>query len=56
MRDVAESDSGVWDQREAEKREQFEGDWPTLERILAEFDAMGIYLLDVSPANIMFRQ
>ena len=44
----------VWGQWEAEKREQFEERWPTIERILCEFEGMGIYLLDVSPANISF--
>jgi hypothetical protein len=49
-----EFSTDVWAQWEAEKREQFEGRWPTIERILSEFEAMGIYLLDVSPANIAF--
>jgi len=44
----------VWVQWEVEKREQFEGHWPTVEKILSEFEAMGVYLLDASPANISF--
>ena len=44
----------VWVQWEAEKREQFEQNWPKVERVLSEFEGMGIYLLDVSPGNISF--
>ena len=39
---------------EAQKREQFEDRWPMVEKILAAFEEVGIYLLDVSPANIRF--
>jgi len=44
----------VWADWEAEKREQFEGRWPTVEKILDAFAELGIYLLDVSPSNIAF--
>lgn len=44
----------VWADWEAEKREQFEGRWPRVQRVLDAFEAFGIYLLDVSPANIAF--
>jgi hypothetical protein len=44
----------IWADWEAEKREQFEGRWPTVERIMDAFEERGIYLLDVSPANIAF--
>jgi len=44
----------VWADWEAEKREQFEGRWRTVERILAAFEEFGIFLLDVSPSNIAF--
>ena len=44
----------VWADWESEKREQFEGRWPMVEKILAAFEALGIYLLDVSPSNIGF--
>ena len=44
----------VWAEWEAEKREQFEGRWPRVEKVLAAFEEMGIYLLDVSPSNIAF--
>ncbi len=46
----------VWADWEAEKREQFEGRWPTVEKILAAFEEFGIYLLDVSPGNIAFEE
>jgi hypothetical protein len=44
----------VWADWEAEKREQFENRWPTVQKIIAAFEEVGIYLLDVSPANIGF--
>lgn len=44
----------IWNDWEVEKREQFELRWPTVEKILAAFEAHGIYLLDVSPSNIAF--
>ena len=46
----------VWDDWEANKREQFEDRWPTVQKILDAFEVMGIYLLDVSPANIGFLE
>jgi len=45
----------IWADWEAEKREQFEDRWPTVEKILAAFERLGVYLLDVSPGNIAFR-
>ncbi|HUA67143.1 MAG TPA: hypothetical protein VMA13_01230 [Candidatus Saccharimonadales bacterium] len=44
----------IWADWEAEKREQFEGRWPKVEKVLAAFEEHGIYLLDVSPGNIAF--
>lgn len=38
----------------AEKQEQFEDDWPTVQKVLREFRAMGIYLSDLNPKNINF--
>jgi hypothetical protein len=46
--------SDVWADWEAEKREQFEGHWRTVEKIMAAFEELGIYLLDVSPSNVAF--
>ena len=44
----------VWADWESGKREQFEGRWPDVQKVLAAFEALGIYLLDVSPSNIAF--
>jgi hypothetical protein len=44
----------VWDQWEIDKREQFEERWPQVQAILRAFEELGIYLTDVSPANIAF--
>lgn len=39
----------------AEKREQFGERWPIVQAIMREFRKLGIYLADVKPGNIMFR-
>jgi hypothetical protein len=39
----------------AEKAEQFGADWPKVQVILREFEFLGIYIEDISPANICFR-
>ncbi len=44
----------IWAEWEAEKREQFEGRWPIVEDILNSFEEIGMYLMDVSAANIAF--
>jgi hypothetical protein len=46
----------IWEEWEAEKREQFEERWPTLQRIMDEFEQVGIYLMDVSQAIIVFEE
>jgi hypothetical protein len=38
----------------AEKQEQFEDDWPMVQKVMREFRAMGIYLSDLNPKNINF--
>ena len=45
----------VWDDWEKEKIEQFGRDWPAAKTILAELRLYGIFMLDVSPSNIAFR-
>ena len=45
----------VWTVWEEEKREQFGERWPLVKQVLGEFEALDIYLLDVSPRNIAFR-
>jgi hypothetical protein len=44
----------IWAEWEADKREQFEGRWPIVQEILDSFEEIGMYLMDVSPANIAF--
>ena len=44
----------VWAEWEAEKQEQFEERWPTVQAVLGAFEELRIYLLDVSPGNIEF--
>jgi hypothetical protein len=39
----------------AEKKEQFGDRWPAVQAIMREFRKLGIYLADVKPGNIMFR-
>jgi hypothetical protein len=46
----------VWADWEADKREQFEGRWPAVQEVLAAFEELGIFLLDVSPGNIAFME
>jgi len=44
----------VWVDWEAEMREKFDARWPDVQGVLDAFEEIGIYLLDVSPANIAF--
>jgi hypothetical protein len=44
----------IWAEWESEKREQFESRWPMVQKIPDAFEELGIYLTDVSPANIAF--
>jgi hypothetical protein len=39
----------------AEKKEQFGERWPQVQDVMREFRKLGIYLADVKPGNIMFR-
>ena len=39
----------------AEKKEQFGDRWGVVQDIMREFRKLGIYLADVKPGNIMFR-
>lgn len=45
----------VWTHWLEEKQEQFGERWPVVQWVLAAFEALDIYLLDVSPRNIAFR-
>jgi hypothetical protein len=44
----------IWAEWEAEKREQFGARWKTVQAVRSDFEALGIYLVDVSPSNIAF--
>jgi len=43
-------------QWQEEKAEVFGERWPEVTRILAVLEALGIYLRDINPANIFFRE
>jgi len=44
----------VWADWRRMKSEDFEENWPVVERILGEFESFGIYIADVNPGNIRF--
>ncbi|MGB6044168.1 MAG: hypothetical protein WBF93_13495 [Pirellulales bacterium] len=44
----------VWADWRAMKSEAFEGNWPAVQQILAEFESYGIYVADLNPGNIKF--
>ena len=44
----------IWAHWEAEKMEQFEERWPIVQEVIAEFERLGIYLIDVNTSNIGF--
>jgi len=45
----------VMEDWQAEKKEQFGDRWTMVQKIMREFRKMGVYLADVKPGNIMFR-
>jgi hypothetical protein len=45
----------IWAEWEAEKIEQFGARWPRVLEVLAKLEHYDIYMLDVSPSNIAFR-
>ena len=44
----------VWADWRKQKSEDFESNWPAVERILRHFEQFGIYIADVNPGNIRF--
>ena len=44
----------IWAEWEAQKRDQFGPHWSAVEAVMDEFEAFGIYLVDLSPSNIAF--
>lgn len=45
----------AWEEWKRKNEEQFGEDWPAAQVILAEFEDMGIYMLDPTPSNLRFR-
>ena len=45
----------IWEEWEAEKRDQFDFRWPTVQRVLATLEQLDIHMVDVSPSNIAFE-
>jgi len=45
----------VWEDWSRKNEEQFGLDWPEAQAILAEFEEIGLYVLDPSPSNLRFR-
>jgi hypothetical protein len=45
----------VMEEWRAEKAEQFGDRWPEVQRVVAAFHRWGIYLADVKPGNIEFK-
>ena len=45
----------ILEQWEADKQEQFEGNWPKAAAILETLRGYGIYVADVNPGNIGFQ-
>ena len=46
----------VWADWRKMKSEAFEDNWLHVEKILAEFKSFGVYIADVNPGNIRFKQ
>lgn len=44
----------IWEDWEAQKREQFDQGWPKVQAVLAALEELDIYMVDVSPSNIAF--
>ena len=45
----------IWQEWEAQKREQFDVRWPKVLEVLGVLESLDIYMIDVSPSNIAFR-
>jgi hypothetical protein len=44
----------IWEQWEAQKRDQFEDRWPAVQAVMDKFEELGIYLVDITPTNLAF--
>ena len=45
----------IWEEWEAKRLEEYGDRWPIVRKILDEFEAMDIYIIDVHPSNLAFR-
>lgn len=45
----------VWADWERKNEEQFGGDWPEAQGVLAELEEFGVFMHDPSPSNVRFR-
>ena len=45
----------IWEEWEAKRREEYGERWGIVRKILDEFEAMDIYIIDVHPSNLAFR-
>lgn len=45
----------IWEEWEAKRREEYGERWPIVRKILDAFEEMDIYIIDVHPSNIAFR-
>ena len=45
----------IWADWEESRRESFGARWTIVQRVLVEFESLGVFLLDPSPSNIAFR-
>jgi hypothetical protein len=46
----------IWGEWESQKREQFGDRWKTVQAVINALEGLGIYLVDVTPANIAFAE
>jgi hypothetical protein len=45
----------IWEEWETKRREEYGDRWPMVRKILDELEALDIYMIDVHPSNIAFR-
>jgi len=45
----------IWTEWEQKRRQEYGGRWPIVREILDAFEEMDIYIVDVHPSNIAFR-
>jgi hypothetical protein len=45
----------IWEEWEAKRREEYGERWPIVRKVLDAFEEMDIFIIDVHPSNIAFR-